>query len=153
MVFLVAVAGTIILLDQLTKLLILYYVPVNTGHVVIPGFFNLIHVRNTGGAFSMLAGADATWRLPFFVAMTLIVVGIIVWAYRKIDRRELWTRTAYALICGGALGNLSDRLRFGEVVDFLELHIGTYSWPAFNVGDSAISAGAVMLIIALLRGK
>jgi signal peptidase II len=97
----------------------------------------------------MLAGASPI----FFVGMALIVVGIIVYAYRKVARQELWTRTAYAFICGGALGNLVDRLRFGEVVDFLQFYIGAYSWPAFNVGDTALSTGAVMLLIALLRGK
>lgn len=149
MMFLAAVAGTIIFLDQLTKILILHNLPLNSGHVIIPGFFNLIHVRNTGAAFSMLSGAHPL----FFMGMAVIVVGIIVYAYRKLDRGELWTRTAYALICGGALGNLVDRLRFGEVVDFLQFYIGSYSWPAFNVGDTALSTGAVMLLIALLRGK
>lgn len=153
MALLFLIAGSVVVLDQLTKVLIMNLMPVNTGHVIISGFFNLIHVRNTGAAFSMLAGAHSEWRRFFFIGMTLIVIGVIVYAYGKVGKEDLWTRTAYALITGGAAGNLVDRLRFGEVVDFLQFYIGSWSWPAFNVADSALSAGAVMLLISLLRGR
>ena len=83
------------------------------------------------------------------------IVGVIVllFAYRKLRPEDRWTRTSYALIVGGALGNLVDRLRFGEVIDFLDCYVGAYHWPAFNAADSAITAGALMLVVTLLRGK
>lgn len=153
MIYLLLVAGGIIVLDQLSKLLILHFMPLHSAIEVIPGFFNLVHVRNTGGAFSIFAGASSVWRQSLFMGLTIFVVVILLFAYAKVHPEDRWTRTAYALITGGALGNLIDRSRFGEVVDFLDCFIGAYHWPAFNVADSAITAGAVMLAISLLRGK
>jgi signal peptidase II len=153
MFYLLAVAGTIIILDQLTKLLILHFMPLYTTVAMVPGLFNLVHVRNTGAAFSMLAGAHSVWRQTLFVGVTLFVVAILLFAYAKMRSEERWTRTAYALIIGGALGNLVDRLRLGEVIDFLDFYVGAYHWPAFNLADSAITVGALMLVGSLLRGK
>ncbi len=153
MIYLFAVGGMIILLDQVTKLLILHFLPLFSAREIIPGFFNLVHVRNTGAAFSILAGASSVWRQGLFVGLTIVVVGILLFAYGKLRPDDRWTRTAYALITGGALGNLVDRLRLGEVVDFLDCYVGAYHWPAFNLADSAISVGALMLVISVLRGK
>lgn len=153
MIFFLAIALSVILLDQVTKELVQATMPLLTGKPVIAGFFNLIHVRNTGGAFSIFAGADPMFRRIVFIGLNLLVTGIIAYAYTKTRREDAWLRTAYVLICGGALGNLVDRVRFGSVVDFLDFYIGSYHWPAFNVADMAISAGAVMLCISLLRGK
>lgn len=150
---LILFGGGVIVLDQLTKLLVLRFLPLLDARVVIPGFFNLVHVHNTGAAFSMLAGANSFWRQTFFVVLTIFILAILLYVYAKVSRNDRWTRIAYALICGGALGNLIDRLRFGEVVDFLDLYIGTHHWPAFNVADSAISVGALMLLISLIKGK
>jgi signal peptidase II len=153
MTYLLLIGGGIIALDQLTKLLILHYLPLYSAIEVIPDLFNLVHVRNTGGAFSIFAGANSVWRQSLFTGLTLFVVVIIVFAYGKVRQEDRWSRTAYALITGGALGNLIDRLRFGEVVDFLDCYVGAYHWPAFNLADSAITAGALMLAVSLLRGK
>lgn len=153
MTFLLSIVGSILLLDQVSKLLVLQNFPIQAVKEIIPGYFNLTHVRNTGAAFSFLAGGNSFWRQALFVGMTVLVLGIILFAYGKVSREDSWTRTAYALICGGAVGNLVDRLRFGEVVDFLDFYAGTYHWPVFNVADCAISAGAVMLFISLVRGK
>jgi signal peptidase II len=153
MIYLLALGGTIILLDQLTKALVLHFLPLYSMMEVIPGFFNLVHARNTGAAFSFLAGANSAWRQGLFVGLTIAVVTILLFAYGKLRSDERWTRTAYALIIGGALGNLIDRLRLGEVVDFLDCYFGSYHWPAFNVADSAITAGALMLVVSVLRGK
>lgn len=153
MSYLFSIAGLVIILDQLTKYLVLRFMPLYTAREIIPGLFNLVHVRNTGAAFSILAGANSLWRQVFFVSITIFVLAVLVIAYRKLRRDDHWMRTAYALICGGAAGNLIDRLRFGEVVDFLDFYIGAYHWPAFNVADSAISIGAVMLLISLIRGR
>ena len=153
MIYLFAVGGMIILLDQVSKLLILHFLPLFSAMEIIPGFFNLVHVRNTGAAFSILAGASSVWRQGLCVGLTIVVVGILLFAYGKLRPEDRWTRTAYALITGGALGNLVDRLRLGEVVDFLDCYVGAYHWPAFNLADSAISVGALMLVISVLRGK
>jgi len=153
MSFLLPISIALILLDQASKLAVLRYLPVYSGKTIVPGFFNLVHVRNTGSAFSLLAGADASWRLPFFIITTLIIVGVILFAYSKTSRDDYWAKTAYTLIVGGAVGNLIDRLRFGEVVDFLDFYIQSYHWPAFNVADSAITVGALMLFFSILRTR
>ena len=109
MMYLLAVGGTIIVLDQITKALMLHFLPLYSTLEVIPGFFNLVHARNTGAAFSILAGANSVWRQGLFVGLTLVVVTILLFAYGKLRSDDRWTRTAYALITGGALGNLIDR--------------------------------------------
>ncbi len=149
----ITIAAATFILDQFTKLLVLKFIPLYTAKEIIPGFFNLVHVRNTGAAFSLLAEADPTWRHIFFVSMTVFVLIFLFFSYRKVSPGDYWTRSAYALISGGALGNFADRLRFKEVVDFLDVYMGAYHWPAFNVADSAISVGAVMLLISLIRNK
>ena len=153
MIYLLAVGGAIILLDQVTKLLVLHFLPLYSAMEVIPGFFNLVHVRNTGAAFSILAGANSAWRQGLFIGLTLVVLAILLFAYGKLRPDDRWTRTAYALITGGALGNLIDRVRLGEVVDFLDCYVGALHWPAFNLADSAITVGALMLIVSVLRGR
>ncbi|MEM5786181.1 MAG: signal peptidase II [Syntrophobacteraceae bacterium] len=145
--------SVIVLLDQATKYLVERALPVNTGQVLISGLLNLVHVRNTGGAFSIFAGAASPWRLPIFIALTLLVLVIIAYAYGKVPTEDRWNRTAYICICGGAAGTLIDRLRLGEVIDFVDIYVGSWHWPAFNVADSAISTGAVMLLISLVRGR
>jgi len=154
MAYLLFIGGGIIILDQLTKLLILQYLPLHSSLEIIPGFFNLVHVRNPGGAFSIFAGANSALRQGLFMGLTVFIVIVLLFAYRKLRPEDRWTRTSYALIVGGALGNLVDRLRFGgEVIDFLDCYVGAYHWPAFNVADSAITVGALMLVVSLLRGK
>lgn len=153
MAYLLFISGGIIVLDQLTKLLILQYLPLHSSLEIIPGFFNLVHVRNPGGAFSIFAGANSALRQGLFMGLTVFIVIVLLFAYRKLRPEDRWTRTSYALIVGGALGNLVDRLRFGEVIDFLDCYVGAYHWPAFNAADSAITAGALMLVVTLLRGK
>lgn len=153
MTFLTLVVGLVVALDQATKALVLANFPLHTVVEIIPGFFNLVHARNTGAAFSILAGAPSFWRQAFFVAVTILIVVMILFAYHKLKSGDVWNRWGYALIVGGALGNLVDRVRLGSVVDFLDVYVGAYHWPAFNVADSAISVGAVMLLISLVRGK
>ena len=153
MYFIFPICIAIILVDQATKFAVMQNMPLLTGKTIIPGLFNLVHVRNTGSAFSMLAGADPSWRLPFFIVSTLLIVGVILFAYSRVRREEYWLRTAYSLIVGGALGNLIDRVRFGEVVDFLDFYLGSHHWPAFNVADSAITTGAIMLLVSILRSR
>jgi signal peptidase II len=143
----------LILSDQLTKYMVASALPLGTGKAVFPGLLNLVHVRNPGGAFSVFAGSDSLWKQRIFIILTVVVVAVIIYAYGKVPRSDLWNRAAYVLISGGALGNLIDRARMGEVIDFLDIHVGQWHWPVFNVADSAITAGAIMLLISLLRGR
>lgn len=145
--------SAVVFLDQLSKLLVLAFLPLHSSVVVIPGFFNLVHVRNTGAAFSFLAGDYSIWRQIFFVTVSIVGMAVILYVYKGLERTNRWARVSLALIFGGALGNLIDRLRLGEVIDFLDVYVGPYHWPAFNVADSAISIGAVLLLLFLLRSR
>jgi signal peptidase II len=113
---------------------------------VIPGFFHLTYVRNPGAAFGLFAGQAASFRKPFFLVVTLVALGAILFAVRKLPDGRRWTLASLALVFGGAAGNLVDRLRWGEVVDFLDVFWRSHHWPAFNVADSAITVGIVMLL-------
>jgi len=152
-VLMLATAGVIILLDQLTKAWITMTLRVHEGFSVVDGFFNIVHVRNPGAAFGFLAGASPAFRSFFFIAVTAAAILIILQYLRKARIEDLSLIVALALIVAGAVGNLIDRVRFGEVVDFLDVYIGTYHWPAFNVADSAITCGAILLAMILLRRK
>lgn len=153
MTILLGLGGLIILLDQFSKFLVLKYLPLHSRMEIFPGVFDLVHVRNTGGAFSLFAGGHSPWRTGLFVGLTTVVLVIILFAYRKLGPEDRWSRIAYTCIVSGALGNLVDRLRFGEVVDFLDFYVGSYHWPAFNVADSAITVGAILLGVSLFRNK
>jgi signal peptidase II len=139
-----AVAAAIVLADRVTKLLVLEsFAPGE--RLPITGFFNMVLVFNKGAAFSFLAGASG-WQTPLFAAISTIASVIItVLILRNTGNRMLCA--ALALILGGALGNLWDRLLWGHVVDFLDFHAAGWHWPAFNVADSGISIGAVLLIL------
>ena len=115
----------------------------------VTSFFNLVLVHNTGAAFSFLAGAGGWQRWFFAIVSILISVALVVMMRRHAHNRLL--AGALALVLGGALGNLHDRLRFGYVVDFIQVHAGGYYWPAFNVADSAITIGVVLLLWDGLR--
>ncbi len=120
---------------------------------VIPGFFDLTYVRNPGAAFGFLAQASPAFRSFFFSAVAVVAVFLILYFIIRHKEGTLLQTTALSLISGGALGNLLDRVRFGEVVDFLDFYVGSYHWPAFNVADSAISVGACLLLYEIFRKK
>ncbi len=133
--------------DQLTKLWILRSFALYEVKEVIPGFFNLVYVTNSGAAFSMLAGVDSPWRHSFFLGVGVIAcIGLTI-AYYRFRASHGGYGIALALIAGGALGNLIDRVRYGSVVDFLDFYLGSHHWPAFNVADSAICVGAVLFLV------
>jgi len=144
-------AGAVLALDQLTKAWVLAALPLHQPVAVLP-FFNLLLVHNPGAAFSFLAGAGGWQRWFFTVLSVVIAAGIAIWLARSAWRRP-GLATALALVLGGALGNLVDRLRFGYVVDFLDVHAAGWHWPAFNLADSAISCGAVLLLLLSLLGR
>jgi signal peptidase II len=143
-----------IVLDQLTKFLILESFQLYESREIIPGFFNLVYVTNTGAAFSMLADVDSPWRHYFFLIVGVIACISLTIVYYRIGKSHPLYAVALGLIAGGALGNIIDRLRHGSVVDFLDFHLSGHHWPAFNVADSAICVGAVVfLIINILEEK
>ncbi len=146
-------AGLLVALDQVTKYLLVRAIPLNTGTRIIPGLLNLVHVHNTGGAFSIFAGSGYPWRRYVFMGLAVIVIAAIAYAYGRVGKRDNWTRIAYICIASGAIGNLIDRIRLHEVIDFLDVYVGSWHWPAFNVADSAISTGAVMLLVSLIGKK
>lgn len=144
------IAVAVIVLDQFTKQWASTALQLSDPVPVIP-FVNLTLMHNTGAAFSFLSDA-AGWQRWFFSALALIVsVAIIAWL-KKLHAGQTWLAVALALVLGGALGNVWDRLWLGYVVDFIDVYYGTWHWPAFNVADSAITVGAIMLVIDGLFG-
>jgi len=141
-------AAAVVAADQATKSMVLARFNTGEGVVVTP-YFNLVLVYNKGAAFSFLSDAPG-WQTPLLVGFAIIAIAIVAHLlWRSPERRML--AAGLALILGGALGNVIDRLRFGQVVDFLDFHAGGWHWPAFNVADSAITVGAVLLILDGLR--
>ena len=148
-----AIAIAVVLLDQATKAWITSTMRLHDSFAVIGGFFNITYIRNPGAAFGFLAGASPLFRYTFFLAVTMAAILLILHYVRASRMDEPAQISALALILAGAVGNLIDRIRFGEVVDFLDVYIGSHHWPAFNVADSAISVGAAILVVILLRKR
>ncbi|EKO3413769.1 signal peptidase II [Vibrio fluvialis] len=115
-------------------------------------FFNLLYVHNYGAAFSFLSD-QAGWQRWLFTGIAFAVVGLLAFWMRRLPFSDKWNNMAYALIIGGAVGNVFDRVVHGFVVDYLDFYWGTYHWPAFNLADSAICIGAAMIILDGFRGK
>ena len=139
-----ALAALVVLADQATKALVLARFALGERLELAP-FFNLVLVYNQGAAFSFLSDAGG-WQKPLLIAFAVGAAALVSFMIVRRPRERLLC-TALALILGGALGNVIDRLRFGQVVDFLDAHAGGYHWPAFNVADSAITIGALLLIL------
>jgi signal peptidase II len=146
-------AGLVMLLDQLTKCYVGSSFQLYESVPVISGFFNLTYIRNPGAAFGFLSNTSPFFRGAFFSLVTLVAAGLILYYLLHNKIEDLWLLIPLAFILAGALGNLADRYRFGEVIDFLDVYIGPYHWPAFNVADSAISIGALFLIVDMLKRR
>ncbi len=148
-----ALSAGVVIIDRLTKFFIDQRFGLGEGLTVVPGFFDLNYVQNTGVAFGLFASSGSPFRVVllsgFAVAAAVIVV--IYSVQSPVSQRLL--QTALALILGGALGNLYDRLVYGYVVDFLEFYLGSYSWPTFNIADTAISIGVGVLAIEVIRDE
>ena len=143
----------IVLTDQFTKTYITATMTLHSSSVIIKGLLNLTYVRNPGAAFGFLANASPWFRTVFFVIVAVLAIGLIIYYIWESRDDEPGLVFALSLILAGASGNLIDRIRFGEVVDFIDFYISAYHWPAFNVADSAISVGAIILIIEVIRRK
>ncbi len=144
-----ALAAVVFASDQITKRLVEESFPLHAIRPVVRGLFNLTHTRNTGAAFSLFSDASGPWKTFLLVGVSLaLLVGVVWWLWVSRKQPLRWgLGIGLSLLLGGAAGNLVDRIRFGYVVDFLDLHIRHHHWPTFNVADSAITVGAVFLII------
>ncbi len=132
-------------LDQATKLLLVDSMQLYESIALVPGF-NLVHVRNTGAAFSFLSEAGG-WQRWFFAGLAIIIsIVLTVWLAR-LKSNEVLLAVALSLVLGGAIGNLIDRVAYGYVIDFLDFYYNSWHWPAFNVADSAITLGVVLMLL------
>lgn len=137
----------VVCVDQATKFWIIHNFVLHESRVVIADFFHLTFLTNNGAAFSMLAGQPALWRQAFFLVAASAALVFIWMAQRSFGRRSMRYTVALSLIAGGAIGNMVDRIRYGFVIDFLDVFIGQHHWPAFNIADSAICVGVILFIV------
>ncbi|MBS1853136.1 MAG: signal peptidase II [Acidobacteria bacterium] len=147
------IAVFIIALDRATKWLITQKIALHDSIPVFPSFFRITHVENRGAAFGLFADSTSEWKIALlilFSVIALVVVSAMLW---RNSHTMTTTGIGLALILGGAVGNLWDRLLSGKVVDFLLFYVGEYQWPAFNVADSAIVVGAALLVVEILFVK
>ena len=144
-------SALVIALDQWSKAWVLRVLPEYTDIVVIPGFWNWYRTYNTGAAFSFLANSGG-WQIWFFSILAFAISGLLIWWLTKTPRGDWKTALPYALIIGGALGNVIDRLIHGHVIDFIKWYVGDHVWPAFNLADAAIVGGAIGLVVFSLFG-
>jgi signal peptidase II len=151
--YLLLISLCIFLLDRFTKWLVAKDIPLHDSHRIISGFFYLTHVENPGAAFSLFADSPSAWKIAMLVMFSIVALVIVAALLWRSSHALLTTGEGLALILGGAVGNLWDRLVSGRVVDFLLFYLGSYQWPAFNVADSAIVAGAGLLAIEILFAK
>jgi signal peptidase II len=140
-----AVSGALVAADQTTKALVQRSMTLHDSIPIIPSV-NLTYTRNPGAAFSLLADADPTFRGWFFLVVSAVALTLVTLFLRRVERGDWWTLSALSLILGGAIGNLIDRVRLGEVVDFIDLYVGRYHWPVFNLADSGITIGMLILL-------
>ena len=141
------IAVTVIIVDPLTKYWITQSMRLHESIPIIPNLFSFTYIRNPGAAFGLLAGSSNAFRTVFFGITSLFALALLGTILVRLPEKDWIGQVSIAGILGGAIGNLIDRLRFGEVIDFLDVYVEAYHWPAFNVADSAISVGVVCLII------
>jgi signal peptidase II len=145
------IALAVLLLDRITKWAIAETIPLEDAINIIPGFFRLTHLENTGAAFSLFADSPSPFRTTLLIAFSVAALAVISFLLWK-DRSVCHSGTlALSLILGGAVGNLWDRVSDGKVTDFLDFYIGVHHWPPFNIADSAIVVGALLLFMRMLR--
>lgn len=140
------------LVDQLSKLFVLENLSIGEVIPIVPGYFELLHVRNTGAAFGILQGLPDPFRTIFFLVITIAACVAIIMIFRATDDDSVFVKVVLCLILAGALGNLTDRLVHKEVVDFINVHVRQYSWPTFNIADTYLSIGMVGLLGYMLKG-
>ncbi|HNU72491.1 MAG TPA: signal peptidase II [Thermodesulfobacteriota bacterium] len=148
---LILIAGVvpILILDQITKFWIATRLSLIDSITIIENFIHIRHVRNTAGAFGSLSWLS----MDLFIVLTIVSVVVIGFLYFRLNPKQQAAAAGLSLILGGALGNLIDRIRLGSVIDFIDVHYYSYHWPAFNVADSAITVGSLLLALCIIFGK
>ncbi len=149
----IGLALIILLLDQVSKWMAVNQIEAHQILSVIPGFFNLVLVKNKGMAFGIFSQTRSGFYYYFLLFTTIGAIGVILFFFFWIKRTKKWLTVGLSLILGGALGNLVDRVRWGYVIDFLDFFLKGYHWPAFNVADSAVTAGTFWLLFNIIQGK
>lgn len=139
----------IVVLDQLTKIIVDRSMPLHHSIAIIDGFFNLTYVRNTGAAFGIFAGSAEIFRRPFLILVSILASVFIIVMMKRLAEQETGLVTGLSFILGGAIGNLIDRVIYGEVIDFLDVYWRNYHWPAFNIADSFITIGVGIMLYCL----
>jgi signal peptidase II len=147
------IALLVVLADRGAKWLVAKHILLHDSIVVVPGFFRLTHVQNRGAAFGIFDDPAGHWKVAVLILFSLLALAIVSALLWKNSHAMSATGVGLALVMGGAIGNLWDRLATGRVVDFLDFYVATYHWPAFNVADSAIVVGAFLLVAAILFAK
>jgi signal peptidase II len=150
---LVSMTGMLVSLDQLTKFLITNAMELRESVPVISGFFNLTLIHNRGAAFGLFSDLPASVHTPFFLLVPAATLAVIIYVFSRLKEEQQLSIYALSLIVGGAFGNLMDRLRLGYVVDFLDFHWRAVHFPAFNLADSVISLGVLLLFLSILFEK
>jgi len=149
----IGLALIILLFDQASKWMAVNQIEAHQSLSVIPGFFNLVLVKNRGMAFGIFSQTRSGFYYYFLLATTIGAIGVIFFFFFWIKGTQKWLTLGLSLILGGALGNLVDRVRLGYVIDFLDFFLKGYHWPAFNVADSAVTAGTFWLLLNIIKGK
>ena len=149
----VYISAPVIVIDQISKAVILKTIPLYESISVIPGFLSITHLHNTGGAFGFMANQNSGVRNILFIAASFIALSLVIYFYKNTPEKYPFLASAFSLILGGACGNLADRIRMGKVVDFIDVYIGELHWPAFNLADSAISIGVFIFLYHLVFKK
>jgi signal peptidase II len=144
---LLIVAPLLLIVDQLSKLYIDRNFLLGESVTVFTNFFHITYIRNKGAAFGILAGSP--WRVPFFVSIGVIACAAILWYLYSVRADQKLLQIALVMVLSGAIGNIIDRVRLSEVIDFIDVHWYQYHWPAFNVADSAITVGVGLMILDL----
>jgi signal peptidase II len=152
--FCVVIALLVIIGDQITKAMVARSMPEGKLVPVVPGFFNLTHTTNTGVAVGMFSGSPAPWKTALLVAVSAALIVVVVYLIWRSRHAQWGTAMGFGLVLGGAISNnLMDRVRTGQVVDFLDFYWRGYHWPAFNMADSAIVVGAGFLAIQIILAE
>ena len=152
-VLLALIAFTVIILDQATKYWIMQSMRLHESIPIIPNLFSFTYIRNPGAAFGLLAGSSNAFRTVFFGITSLFALALLGTILVRLPAKDWIGQVSIAGILGGAIGNLIDRLRFGEVIDFLDVYVESYHWPAFNIADSAIVVGVGLMLVDSLIGE
>jgi len=146
----IMISSIVLILDQVTKAWVHGQMALHQSIEIVPNFFNLTYLRNTGAAFGFLAGSPTALRIGFFILVSAVAIGCILYLLKNLRSGQTLWFAALASILGGAVGNLIDRIRMGEVIDFLDFHWDNWHWPAFNVADSAITVGVILLAYQMI---